>query len=204
MKEKLVIFDLDGVLVNACEWHRVALNDALRGACAQEISKEEHIDMFNGLPTRVKLKMLVELGRIPETSCDLVYDTKQAKTVEVIEKYATIRKEKQIMISRLKEAGVKVACYTNSIRETAELMLEKTGILELFDYVLTNQDVKMPKPDPEGYLFLMEHFGISKENTLIIEDSPKGVQAATSSGARTIKVNGPDIVDLNLFKGYFE
>ena len=61
MRGKLVIFDLDGVLVDACEWHRIALNEALKKACDYEISLEDHYSTFNGIPTRVKLEKLTEL-----------------------------------------------------------------------------------------------------------------------------------------------
>jgi len=200
MKNKLIIFDLDGVLVDACEWHRSALNEALREACNHEITMEEHHSTFNGIPTRVKLQKLTELGRIKEESHDQVYALKQSKTMEIIERDAKVRSEKQEMIRKLKDSGATVACYTNSIRMTAELMLEKTGILDLFDRVLTNQDVQDPKPDPEGYLLLMDDFDIRAENTYIVEDSPKGLKAAYDSGANVIQVKNPNEVDINLFK----
>ena len=199
MSNKLYIFDLDGVLVDACEWHRVALNEALQEVCNYEISLEDHYKTFNGIPTRVKLRRLSEMGKIPASSHDSVYMAKQLTTIEIIKRNAFFRPEKVEMIKRLKSRGDLVACYTNSIRETAELMLEKTGILELFDFVLTNQDVENPKPDPEGYVFLMDHFGFSEEDTFIIEDSPKGLAAARSSGANIIQVENPDQVNIDLF-----
>ena len=64
MNGKLVIFDLDGVLVDACEWHRIALNEALKKVCNYEISLEDHYSTFNGIPTRVKLEKLTEMGKI--------------------------------------------------------------------------------------------------------------------------------------------
>tara|TARA_R110002074_G_scaffold299781_3_gene471239 strand:+ start:1905 stop:2516 length:612 start_codon:yes stop_codon:yes gene_type:complete len=199
MKNKLVIFDLDGVLVDACEWHRRALNEALNEVCGCKITMEEHYSTFNGIPTRVKLQKLTELGRITEETHDRIYTLKQAKTVEIIERDAAIRPEKQKMIRMLKSSGATVACYTNSIRQTAELMLEKTGILTMFDYILTNQDVEKPKPDPEGYIFLMEELGFSAANTYIIEDSPKGLKAAHDSMANVIKVIDPQYVNIELF-----
>jgi beta-phosphoglucomutase len=199
MNGKLVIFDLDGVLVDACEWHRVALNEALQEVCNYEISLEDHYKTFNGIPTRVKLRRLSEMGKISASSHDSVYRAKQLLTMEIIKRNATLRPEKVEMIKTLKSRGNVVACYTNSIRKTAELMLDKTGILELFDFVLTNQDVENPKPDPEGYVFLMDHFGFSEEDTFIIEDSPKGLAAANASGANVIQVKNPDEVNISLF-----
>ena len=99
------------------------------------------------------------------------------------------------MLKKLKSDGHTVACFTNSIRMTANLMLEKTGILDLFDLVLSNQDVKKPKPDPSGYIQAMNHFSFSKEKTLIVEDSPKGIEAAKSSGANILVVKNPEEVN---------
>ena len=75
-------------------------------------------------------------------------------------------------------------------------MLEKTGVKDLFDTIMSNQDVKNPKPDPEGYLHLMEKYGIEKNRCYIVEDSPKGRQAAYASGANVIEVE--DSYDVTL------
>jgi len=201
MNFKLIIFDLDGVLVDACEWHRVALNAALKEVCDYEISLEDHYEIFNGIPTKVKLQTLTDMGIVSKKQHQKVYDLKQTKTVETINKLAKIRDEKIVLLETLKDKGYSLACYTNSIRLTANLMLEKTGIYHLFDKVLTNQDVKKSKPDPEGYELLMSHFGASKKQTLIVEDSPKGILAAQASGAKLMKVENPDCVDLDSFRG---
>jgi len=80
------------------------------------------------------------------------------------------------------------------------LMLEKTGIIDLFDMVTTNQDVVNSKPDPEGYLLTLKHFNVDPTETIIIEDSPKGLLAAYASGCNVIEVENPDSVEINLFK----
>ena len=56
---------MDGVLVDACEWHRIALNKALLEICNYEISLEEHFKEFNGIPTKIKLKKLADKKIIP-------------------------------------------------------------------------------------------------------------------------------------------
>ena len=197
---KLIIFDLDGVLVDACEWHRLALNQALKEVCNYEISLEDHYNTFNGIPTRKKLKTLSEMKILPLDKHDLIYEKKQHLTLEMIKKHANIRNEKISLINNLKQKGIKVACYTNSIRKTAELMLKKTGVYELMDYILTNQDVTNPKPDPEGYNFLVKKFKQKKENVVIVEDSPKGKLAAYGSGCNVIEVKNPEEVNLKIFK----
>jgi len=202
--KKLIIFDLDGVLVDACEWHRLALNEALKEVCNYEISLEEHYSTFNGTPTKVKLQKLTEMGILASGQHQEVYDRKQELTVETIRENAAHRKEKVDMIEELKQNEYSIACYTNSIRNTAILMLQKTGVLEHLDYLLTNQDVKKSKPDPEGYLFLVKKFNVQKNDVIIVEDSPKGRAAAHASGCNVIEVENPDEVNIELFREYLK
>jgi beta-phosphoglucomutase len=201
---KLVVFDLDGVLVNACEWHRIALNKALKEICDYEISLKDHYSTFNGIPTRVKLKKLTELGIIPEEKHEKVSERKQDLTVEIINQSAFYRKEKVEMIDFLHNKGIQVACYTNSIRRTALLMLEKTGVLQHLDCLLANEDVENNKPAPDGYLLLLDKFNVKAKDVIIVEDSPKGIAAAEASGCNVIKVSNADDVDKDLFKGLIQ
>tara|TARA_R100001591_G_scaffold113747_1_gene127302 strand:+ start:1325 stop:1936 length:612 start_codon:yes stop_codon:yes gene_type:complete len=202
MHNKLFIFDLDGVLVEACDWHRDALNLALSEVSNVKINQEEHITTFNGIPTKQKLKILTKQGRVALSDHPVINELKQQKTIEIISSEAQVRQEKIDMIRHIKLNNHKVCCYTNSIRKTAELMLEKTGILSLFDEVLTNQDVSEPKPSPEGYNYLINKYGFKPCDTYIIEDSPKGIQAAKSSGANVIEVLNADDVDINTIRSY--
>jgi len=202
MSKKLFIFDLDGVLVEACDWHRDALNEALLEVSDCAITQQEHIKIFNGIPTRKKLSILLKENRIKDEDVERIYKLKQKYTIKTIKKEASIRDEKIEMLNFLKERGHTVACYTNSIRETAELMLKKTGIYDLFDYVLTNQDVKESKPSPEGYIFLIRHYNINKEMCYIIEDSPKGIAAASNSGANVIRVKNADDVNIDTIRSF--
>jgi HAD superfamily hydrolase (TIGR01509 family) len=202
MSKKLFIFDLDGVLVEACDWHRDALNEALLEASDCTITQQEHIKIFNGIPTRKKLSILLKQNRIKERDIEKIYELKQKYTIKTIKKQATVRDEKIEMLNFLKERGHTVACYTNSIRETAELMLKKTGIYDLFDYILTNQDVKEPKPSAEGYNFLIRYYDVNKKMCYIIEDSPKGIAAASNSGANVICVKNADDVNIDTIRSF--
>lgn len=202
---KLVIFDLDGVLVDACEWHKNALNEALKDVCGYIISEEDHINIFNGTPTKVKLKILTEgLKVLDKKDHELVYNLKQSKTIDMIKRYAPIREEKIFMLKKLKSDGFIIGCFTNSIRETAILMLEKTGILDLMDMIVTNQDVVVPKPSPEGYNKIIDKYGAKKENTYIIEDSPKGLESAYAAGCNVIEVKNPDEVHYHKLKEFLK
>jgi HAD superfamily hydrolase (TIGR01509 family) len=191
MSLKLVIFDMDGVLVDACDWHKAAFNAALLELCDYQISEEDHYSTFNGLPTSIKLQKLAEMGVVkddPKIHKE-INKLKQEKTIEIIEERAEYDMSKANLFSWLKLKNIKVACFTNSIRKTAELMLDKCGVLSELDLLVTNQDVKEPKPSPEGYLKVLKHFNISPQNAIIVEDSPKGLMAANATGCKVMKVD---------------
>jgi len=84
---KAVLFDLDGVLVDACDWHYEALNRSLKEVANYTISREDHVTTYNGLPTKRKLRALVDLGIIREDDLEVISDLKQEYTKEVIEEF---------------------------------------------------------------------------------------------------------------------
>ena len=191
MSLKLIIFDMDGVLIDACDWHKDAFNQALKDLCNYQISEEDHYSVFNGLPTKTKLTKLTEMGVVskdPKIHKE-INNLKQEKTIEIIKEMAEYDMSKVNLVNWLKLRGIKVACFTNSIRKTAELMLDKCGVLEELDLLVTNQDVKTPKPDPEGYLRVLKHFNINPQDAIIVEDSPKGLRAASATGCKVMKVD---------------
>jgi beta-phosphoglucomutase len=194
VKIKAVLFDLDGVLVDATEWHYEALNRAL-GLFGYHIARYEHLTTYNGLPTRKKLEMLsVEKG-FPRGLHSLVNKIKQKYTREEILKSCTPVFEKEFMVHRLKREGYRLAVCSNSIRESVELMLRASGLWELFDCVLSNEDVRQAKPDPEIYLAACERLGIQPHEAMIVEDAPHGIEAAKRSGAALCQVTGFNEVD---------
>ena len=200
---KAVIFDLDGVLVEACEWHIVALNMALQEVSNYEISLEHHKTIFNGIPTLKKLEILCTNNLVKREDIKIIFDKKQEFTIQAIKQNGFIRKEKIELLNFLKSKNIKIACYTNSIKETALLMLNITGIFNFFELIVTNQDVKEPKPNPEGYLFCMDALKVKPEECIIVEDSDKGFEAAFASGAKVIRVKEPSDVTIDLLKENF-
>lgn len=172
-----VLFDLDGVLVDACDWHYEALNSALIAYGYPPIGRFDHLSIFNGLPTRIKLEML----NVAKADVDNINNKKQKYTLEIIKNNANIMSEKLELHEYLKSLNIKIACVTNSIRETAEEMLKSTGQFHYFDIIVANEDVNANKPYPDCYNYAIEKLGVNPINCLCVEDSPKGIQAATAS-----------------------
>jgi len=202
MSIKVILFDLDGVLVDACEWHYRALNEALFTICGEKIEREEHIETFNGLPTNEKLEILFKQERIKRDQFQNIWNLKQLLTEDVIRKHAKTDVRKVQMLTKLVADGYKLGCVTNSIRLSAKLMLEKTSQINFLSTIITNEDVNEPKPDPAGYIKAMVQLNCYPSETLIVEDSPKGQLAAQASGAHLIKVKDASEVKLELLEEY--
>lgn len=194
---KAVIFDLDGVLVDATEWHYEALNGAL-GLFGFEITREEHSGFYNGLPTVEKLKVLSEKKGLPRELHDLIKKMKRKYTDEKVIQLCRPSYEKQIMLQYLKTKGYKLACCSNAQKYSVVNMLQCAGIIDFFDLIIGNDEGYAPKPSPEIYLAAFEKLRIKPDEAVIIEDAPHGVQAARASGARVIEVKGYHDVDLSL------
>ena len=185
---KAILYDLDGVLVDATEWHYESLNEALKEISGFEISRLEHIQTFNGLPTMKKLEILNDKNLVKKEDFEKIWELKQKKTNEIIEKTASNDETKLRLHEGTKK--FKKICVTNSIRQTAVLMLDKTGQLPFMDYVISNEDVSNPKPNPEGYLKAIDFLQLQPNECIIVEDSPKGIEAARKSNAHVYEVKG--------------
>jgi len=193
-KIKAIIFDMDGVLIDAREWHFLALNKSLK-IFGLEISKYDHLVTYDGLPTKKKLDMLTLDGRLPKGLHSLVAELKQRHTVSYALENLAPNFVHKYALSRLKNDGYLTAVCSNSIRSTVELFLSRAGLVDYIDFYLSNEDVDYPKPNSQMYDFAIKRFGISPSECLIFEDNENGIKAARDSGANVYEVK--DISDIN-------
>jgi HAD superfamily hydrolase (TIGR01509 family) len=196
---KAILFDLDGVLVEMPDGHYEALNDAL-GLFGVKIEREEHNSFFNGLPTKKKLEELEKQRRLPGGLAGLINSVKQIHTKELIPKYCSPDYSKIIMLKTLKDKGYKLACCSNSVKETLHLMLKSAQLFDFFDLIIGNDEISNPKPHPEIYLTAFQKLGVMPEECIIVEDAPHGVAAAKASGSKVYEVRGCKDVNLLLFQ----
>jgi HAD superfamily hydrolase (TIGR01509 family) len=186
---KLIVFDLDGVLVDAKDIHFHALNLALARIDKKYIiSQEDHLMTFDGLPTREKLKILTEQRNLDKDLYDRIFNKKQQITKELIIKDIAHDEDLIELLSRLKNENLKLYVASNAIRSTVNLFLSQLGIIHLIDYIYSNEDVFETKPAPEMYLRCMIQARVKPEETIVVEDSPKGLKAAYASGAKVLRV----------------
>ncbi|MEB3168806.1 MAG: HAD family phosphatase [Synechococcaceae cyanobacterium] len=196
---KAILFDMDGVLIDAKDWHYDALNRALEHF-GYTISRESHLSTFDGLPTRQKLRMLSSSRGLPQGLHSFLNDLKQSYTLEISYQRCKPVFNHQYALSRLKAEGYRLGVCSNSVRQSIEAMMKLSALEPYLDHLISNEDVQKGKPDPEMYLKAMDIFQVNPEECLILEDNDHGIQAANASGGHLLKIGVPDDVTYQAIK----
>lgn len=192
---KLVIFDLDGVLIDSRDLHFYSLNNALESVGEQYvINRKEHLSTYDGLSTSKKLSMLSKSKGLPESLHSEIWKRKQEETLKLLSYFGVNSVAVKIM-EGLRSRDIKIAVASNSIRRSVQVALHSIGVLHLVDYIVSNEDVTLAKPYPEMYWKCMTAFNVLPDETMIIEDSHIGRMGAINSGAQLHAIKNSD--DLN-------
>jgi HAD superfamily hydrolase (TIGR01509 family) len=184
---RAVVFDMDGVLVEAKDWHYDALNRALN-LFGFGISRYDHLVTYDGLPTKKKLEMLTLEKGLPQALHAFINELKQKYTLEIVHAKCNPVFHHEFALSRLKSLGYKLAVASNAVRDSVMTMMGKANLLQYFDAVLSNQDVAKAKPNPEIYLTAAEKLGLRPDECLVVEDNEKGIKAAKAAKAHLMVV----------------
>jgi HAD superfamily hydrolase (TIGR01509 family) len=194
MAIKAILFDMDGVLIEAKEWHYDALNRAL-SLFGMQITRFDHLTTFDGLPTKKKLEMLSLERELPRQLHDFINEMKQTYTMEIVHSQCKPKFIHEYALSTLKSMGYSISVCSNSIRSTIDTMMIKASLMRYLDYIVSNEDIENGKPDPEMYLKAMSFLKVQPEECLIIEDNENGIKAAKASGGHLLVVE--NVQDVN-------
>jgi HAD superfamily hydrolase (TIGR01509 family) len=192
MENKLIIFDLDGVLIDSRNMHYDALNSALEKIDNKfVISIQQHLSQFDGLNTKKKLQLLTDQRGLDPKLYDQIWQDKQSATIDIIN---DLKPDEKLItyFKKIKSHKIQIAVASNSIRNTVKLALMRIGVLEFVDYYVSNQDVTHPKPFPEMFWQTMTALKTLPKNTVIFEDSHIGRHAALESGAHLVAIKNSD------------
>lgn len=194
MTIKAILFDMDGVLIEAKEWHYEALNRALK-LFGMPISRFDHLTSFDGLPTLRKLELLSLERGLPKELHEFINEMKQKFTMEIVHSRCKPTFVHEYALSNLKSMGYKLAVCSNSVRNTVETMMQRSALSDYLDFMVSNEDVSIGKPDPEMYVRAMDHFNLKPSECLIIEDNENGIKAARASGGYLLIVK--EVAEVN-------
>jgi HAD superfamily hydrolase (TIGR01509 family) len=186
--KSLIIFDLDGVLIDSKEIHFNSLNLALSSIDDRYvISRAEQDSTYEGLPTIAKLQILTQTKGLSKELYDTIWKRKQQYSSTM---FLSINVDNELinLFKLIRQSNIGIAVASNSIRSTLDNCIKALGLSNLIDYSLSNEDVDSPKPSSDIYIKCMKHFDISPNLVAIFEDSPVGKQAARGSGAKVFEV----------------
>ena len=200
---KAVVFDMDGVLVDARQWHYLALNKALE-LFGFVITLEDHESIFDGLPTRKKLEIISTKNGLPDSLHSFINELKQKYTIELVHKYCRPTFKHEYALQQLKQADYKIGLASNSIIATINLMMEKTSLKKYLDSVISAENVVNGKPDPEIYVKIFEKLLVDPCEVVVIEDNVNGIIAATQAGAHVLRVENPSEVNIDRILSFIE
>ncbi|EHI61379.1 HAD family hydrolase [Hungatella hathewayi] len=186
-KIEAVIFDMDGVLIDAKEWHYEALNKAL-ALFGYQISRYEHLVTYDGLPTRKKLEMLSMEQGLPVQLHSFINEMKQLYTMEIVYAKCNPVFQHEYALSQLKANGYKIGVASNSIKNSIEVMMKKSALSQYLDIIMSNEDVTEGKPNPEIYTKTINTLKLKPEQCLVVEDNINGINAAKAAGAYVLTV----------------
>ena len=181
-KEYLALFDLDGTLFDTNEVNFCAYRDAL-SRHGVILDREFFVRECNG---RHYTEFLPKLLQDP-VAIEAVHKEKKTDYVHNLDK-ARCNRHLFNMIQLMKDR-YHLAVVTTASRKNCMDILCYFGYEDLFEFLVTQEDITKVKPDPEGFLIAMKHFDVCAERTVIFEDSEVGAMAARATGATVFLVN---------------
>lgn len=181
---KLIAFDIDGILIdNLKNLHFDALNIALKEIDEKYVISEfEHENRFDALSTKQKLEILHKDKGLPKEFFTKIYNRKQEITNILLNNFDFSYLNRLKLFKALKNRGYLLAITSNCISSTINNIINKLKLKRYIDYIISNEDIKNPKPFPDIYLKLQELSKLPPESILVLEDSQYGVISAFESG----------------------
>jgi HAD superfamily hydrolase (TIGR01509 family) len=132
--------------------------------------------------------MLTREQSLPRELHVMLNDLKQLYTMELVHARCKPLFQHEYALSRLKAEGYRLAVASNSVRNSIEVMMEKSNLRGYLETIVSNQDVKHGKPDPEIYQKAMGLLDVSPDETLVVEDNEHGIASARAAGAHLMIV----------------
>lgn len=183
---KLLIFDLDGVLIDSRNIHKQAFDNALYDTSGFKLTENEHYSRFAEITTSQKINILLEENRIQHKDVGRITNLKKQYTNELVKNLPSDPQIKNLFQKLCSNYFIAVA--SNANKEYVNNILTKLEIIDYIHFIIGNEEI-IPKPHPHIFMKTMLHFNVAPDETIIFEDSHVGKTAAIRSGAYLCPIN---------------
>jgi phosphoglycolate phosphatase/pyrophosphatase PpaX len=180
---KYVLFDFDGTLADTLPLIFKAMIHVFKNYDNKELSNEHIVSMFGPTEEKIIRKHLVNAAQM-EPAVAAFYQMYEQEHESLVSKSNEIEQ----MLNRLKDLGFKLGVYTGKGRKSLDISLKLLGLESMFDVTISGDEVKNPKPDPEGVNKALHSLGATAVESIFIGDSDADIQAGQTAGVRTIGV----------------
>lgn len=188
-----IIYDLDDTMVNSDPLHARAWEELLN----------EHGHEFGSLPESMRssfigMRVVDIVSEIVDhleiqTSKDDIYQKRINIFLDIVKNELDPMPGLMESLERFKNAGFKLAVASSGAEEYINLVLDKFAIRDYFCAIVTGDDVKAGKPNPEAYLKAASKLGVDPAACVVLEDAAKGIEAAKAAGCKCIAVSNPNV-----------
>lgn len=189
---KLVIFDVDGTLVDS---ESVYVKAALKNIEVNHYNIPMSAIMGIIGQNRVAGRKLIESTQDDSFNYDkYIKDFEKIRNQILENEPYKLKKGALNILNYCKKHNIKMAIATSTARDKQSKVLTELGIIDYFDYMVFGDEIKNSKPAPDIYLKVYEHYNIDKDEMIIYEDSKNGILSAHNAGIRVVYIK--DIVDV--------
>ncbi len=193
---KACIFDLDGVIVDTAKYHFKAWR-RLANELGFDFTEEEN-EQLKGVSRVESLNLILKWGKKEENDEEVktaMADKKNAWYLEYIERMTSdeILPGAEAFLRDAKSKNIKIVL--GSASKNSRLILERIGIIHLFDAIMDGNSTTKSKPNPEVFLMGAQAVGLDPKECIVFEDAEKGIEAALAGGFYTVGVGNADVLD---------
>ncbi len=192
-QEKLsaILFDLDGTLIDSEKKFFESFRHVIFSKYNYNISYEEYEE--NELKKNANLLLYLKSNGIIE-SYEVDDKIMEKIYLEYEKKFRDLLNENDVslnfeLLKQLKSKGLRLALVSTSRKKFIDMLLTKLNIQDLFEVVISREDVKNLKPESDAYIMALEKLNILSTNCIAFEDSERGIRASKSANIKTIQVN---------------
>ncbi len=192
-QEKLsaILFDLDGTLIDSEKKFFESFRHVIFSKYNYNISYEEYeeneLKKNANLLLYLKSNGIIESYEVDDKIMEKIYLEYEKKFMDLLnENDVSLNFE---LLKQLKSKGLRLALVSTSRKKFIDMLLTKLNIQDLFEVVISREDVKNLKPESDAYIMALEKLNILSTNCIAFEDSERGIRASKSANIKTIQVN---------------